>query len=52
MVKDPEAPKFSGQRNDRRRNNRRDNRAPREQRQSAAPAEKKEVTENDNGEKR
>ena len=48
MVKDPEAPKFSGQRNDRRRNNRRDNRAPREQRQSAAPAEKKEVTENVN----
>ncbi len=46
MVKDPEAPKFAGQRNDRRRNNRRDNRAPREQRQSAAPAEKKEVTEN------
>ena len=48
MVKDPEAPKFSGQRNDRRRNNRRDNRAPREQRQSAAPAENKEVTENVN----
>jgi len=48
MVKDPEAPKFSGQRNDRRRNNRRDNRAPREQRQSAAPAEKKELTEHVN----
>ena len=47
MVKDPEAPKFSGQRNDRRRNNRRDNRAPREARQEA-PAEKKEVTENVN----
>ena len=47
MVKDPEAPKFSGQRNDRRRNNRRDNRAPREPRQEA-PAEKKEVTENVN----
>lgn len=57
MVKDPEAPKFSGQRNDRRRNNRRDdrgprdNRAPRENRQpqaaaAEAPAEKKEVTEN------
>ena len=48
MVKDPEAPKFSGQRNDRRRNNRRDNRAPRENRQAAAPAENKEVTENVN----
>ena len=48
MVKDPEAPKFAGQRNDRRRNNRRDNRAPRENRQAAAPAENKEVTENVN----
>jgi len=48
MVKDPEAPKFTGQRNDRRRNNRRDNRAPRENRQTAAPAENKEVTENVN----
>jgi len=48
MVKDPEAPKFTGQRNDRRRNNRRDNRAPRENRQAAAPAENKEVTENVN----
>ena len=47
MVKDPEAPKFSGQRNDRRRNN--NNRRPqREARadRNEAPAEKKEVTEN------
>ena len=49
MVKDPEAPKFSGQRNDRRRNNNR--RPQRDNRQAAsqeAPAEKKEVAENVN----
>ncbi len=52
MVKDPEAPKFSGQRNDRRRGNnrRQDNRAPRENKvqeaPTEAPVEKKEVTEN------
>ena len=48
MVKDPEAPKFSGQRNDRRRNNnnRRPQRDARANDRNEAPAEKKEVTEN------
>ena len=48
MVKDPEAPKFSGQRNDRRRNNNRrnDRNERRDSRNQEAAAEKKEVTEN------
>ena len=46
MVKDPEAPKFSGQRNDRRRNNRRNDRRPAPA--AEGQAEKKEVAENAN----
>ncbi len=54
MVKDPEAPKFSGPRNDRRRNNNRrgdfPNRGPRPERtaENKEATEKKEVTENVN----